>query len=88
LLQLFFLINFIIYLIQRIKLYNCNVILILILMFYNVKIKKWEQDHNYYAKIWVYNTNDEIEYLIKSNSKNDFNKKIYKILKNSLVLKN
>ena len=57
-------------------------------MFYNVKIKKWEQDQNYYAKICVYNTNDEIEYLIKSNSKNDFNKKIYQILKNSLVMKN
>ncbi len=57
-------------------------------MFYNVKIKKWEQDHNYYAKICVYDTNDEIEYLIKSNSKNDFNKKIYQILKNSLTMKN
>lgn len=57
-------------------------------MFFNVKIKKWEQDHNYYARICFTDTNKELEYFIKSKTKTDFNKKIYLILKNYLIMKN
>lgn len=55
---------------------------------FNVNIKKWEQNNNYFARIRFFNTDKEHEYIIKSNSKDEFNKKIYSILKNYLVLKN
>jgi len=57
-------------------------------MLYNVRIKKWEQNHNYFAKICLYDSETEFEYLIKSKTKNDFNEKIYQILKNCLVMTN
>lgn len=57
-------------------------------MFFNVKIKKWEQKPFYYASISISDATNDLEYLIKSKTKNEFNKKINVILKNCLLLKN
>jgi len=57
-------------------------------MIQSIKIKKWEYNNIYFARIIFFNSNNQLEYIIKSDSKNEFNQKISILIKNNIVMKN
>ena len=51
-------------------------------------VRKWEQNQKYYAKINFHDSDKELNFLVKSKNKAEFNEKISNLIKNCLILRN